>query len=519
MRKEKEQNNMSFSTYTIEQYKKDIDKYGLKKVWDEIIKYRKKETVSVSILETHNFGELYEIGLAYENKINKKEQGKYYTPEDVATLLSSFLKDLDGENICDVCCGTGNLIHSFLRLIGFDKARDLILNKKLYLYDMDELAMNICKNIIGLEYGIDVIDNINCIKGDFLSKKILLPENCKVISNPPYFKIKNNDDSWKVTDVIKKSRDLYSAFIEKIVKNSKSSVIISPFSFIGSDKFYSLRHVLNNYNGMIFSFDNVPANIFNGRKHGIFNTNCANAVRAAITVVENKPNIKGFKISPLIRFLTDERKNLLTVKSLMKLLPNEYQVVSNKNKKYHKCFIKINDIYKKWIEQSNGVFSDLLSKKETEYKLCIPTTCRYFLSATERELNRGGKNTFYFKNQQDMEYAYCLLNSSFAYWYWRLFDGGITYPTGLLKTIPIKNSFSKTELKQLHMLVSSIKVTETNYLVYKKNASEMQENIKFPIEIRDKFNDFILSTFGINADLRSFDCIHSNNIFGGNINE
>jgi len=509
---------MDFSKYTVEQYEKDIDKYGLKKVWDEILKYRKKNDNLVSILEVKNFGELYEIGLAYVNKTDKKEQGKYYTPEDVATLLSTFLKDLNGENICDVCCGTGNLIHSFLKLIGYEDARNLILNDKLYLFDMDAIAMNICKNSIGLIYGLDVIEHIHCVKGDFLSKKIVLPENCKVISNPPYYKITENGKTWDITDVIKDSRELYSAFIEKIVKNSKASVIITPFSFIGSDKFYSLRKVLNDYNGMIFSFDNVPANIFNGRKHGIFNTNCSNAVRAAITVVENIPDKKGFRISPLIRFQTDERKALLEKDILLNLLSEEYQIVSDNNKKYHKCFIQISDVYKSWINCSDAIFEDLLSNDETEYKLCVPTTCRYFLSATERDLHRDGKNIFYFKSEQEMELAYCLLNSSFAYWHWRLFDGGITYPTGLLKTIPIKSKLTKKEQKQLHKLVTSIKATETEYLVYKKNASEMQENVKFPVEFRDKFNEFLLTTLNLNADVRAFDCIHSNKIFGGSNN-
>lgn len=40
--------------------------------------------------------------------------GKYYTPEDVASLLSNWLLPLDGINICDVGCGTGNLILNYL---------------------------------------------------------------------------------------------------------------------------------------------------------------------------------------------------------------------------------------------------------------------------------------------------------------------------------------------------------------------------------------------------------------------
>ena len=38
---------------------------------------------------------------------------------------------------------------------------------------------------------------------------------------------------------------------------------------------------------------------------------------------------------------------------------------------------------------SDSTFEDLLSDTETKYQLDVPTTCRYFLSATERELQRA----------------------------------------------------------------------------------------------------------------------------------
>ena len=46
--------------------------------------------------------------------------GKYYTPIDVAEVMAKFLLDLPGDNICDLCCGTGNLILSVLDLIAVE---------------------------------------------------------------------------------------------------------------------------------------------------------------------------------------------------------------------------------------------------------------------------------------------------------------------------------------------------------------------------------------------------------------
>lgn len=505
-----------FKNYTLETYKKDLNSFGIKRTWTNILKYRKSHADGevVNILRTCNFGELYEIGLAHVNKISKKEMGKYFTPEDVSSLMSAYFDELQGKNICDVCCGVGNLILSYLEYIGKDRARRLILSDSLYLYDIDDIAMNICKRSIALIYGEDCLSHINCTTGDFISKKIVLPEDCKVIANPPYFKIDNFDKNWNLTDVIKDSKEYYSAFMEKIITNSKASVIITPFSFIGSDKFYSLRLLLNNYNGFIFSFDNVPASIFNGRKHGIFNSNCSNSVRAAITVVENRPNIKGFRVSPLIRFQTSERNQLLDKNFLDSMLPNIYFTVSESNPRYPKCFKNLYDIYDKWISMSDSTFETLLSNKETKYRLDVPTTCRYFLSATKRELNREGKNTFYFKDELSYNYAYCILNSSFAYWYWRLFDGGITYPIGLLKKIPLRiKSLSIDDIKLLKNIVSDAQDKESNFLVYKKNASEIQENVKFPEEYRERFNKFIFKTLQLDSECNKLSQIHSNCVF------
>lgn len=54
-------------------------------------------------------------------------------------------------------------------------------------------------------------------------------------------------------------------FMEKIIQQSVSSVIITPYSFIGGTKYYALRKTMNHYHGFIVVFDNVPGNIFKGK--------------------------------------------------------------------------------------------------------------------------------------------------------------------------------------------------------------------------------------------------------------
>ena len=222
---------------TIEKYIEEIDKDGLENVWDSIIKN--------GLSEVQNAGELYEIGLAHTNKKEKKESGKYFTPFDVADVMSDWFDGLKGENVCDVCCGTGNLILSYLNKIGYTAARDLIAKGHLYLYDKDALALKICVALICKKYGNDLGPQIHSIVCDFLDKSISLPESCKVISNPPYFKISKIDKNWQETEILRKSKEFYAAIMEKILDESESSVVITPYSFLGSEKFLPLRKKMN----------------------------------------------------------------------------------------------------------------------------------------------------------------------------------------------------------------------------------------------------------------------------------
>lgn len=501
-----------YNNYDLNNYIKNIDCYGLKKTWHNILtKTLSKELVSKEFI-VDNFGELYEIGLEHENKINKKEMGKYYTPKDVANIMSNWLLPLPGEKVCDVGCGVGNLIISYLDCLGKDKAYDLIESGNLYLYDKDDIALEICKYSLAIKYGVELLKKINTKNCDFLSHKVKLPKNSKVISNPPYYKIIEYGNDWDITKVIIDSKELYSSFIEKIIMQSVSSVIITPYSFIGSGKFYSLRTLMNNYNGFVVSFDNVPGNIFNGRKHGVFNTNKGNSVRAAITVVENKKNVKGFRFSPLIRFKTEERNLMLNNDYLYNLINDRYQLVNAKRKSYYKCHKELLKVLDLWEEKSNKKMGSLIDSNKG-IKLYVPTTCRYFTVGSKKELIRDGKRIINVKEKENYNYVYCMLNSTFAYWYWRLYDGGINCPLTIINSIPVfYDLFSEKQKETLNEIAEEMQQKEKNYLVYKMNAGKKQENIKFPVEYRDRINKLFFEVLGINEKTDILNKIHSSSL-------
>lgn len=505
--------NNKYENYDFNSYVEDIKKDGLKKTWTNLCQFIIKNSNNLNnFLRPDNLGELYEMGLAIQDKNTKKTMGKYYTPIDVANVMCKWFATLEGNLVCDVGCGTGRLILCYLDLIGNPKAKKLISSGKLYLYDIDSTALLICKTIIALKYGIEISNKINLICEDFLDKKLALPNDCKVISNPPYSKFQKISNKWEKTPNLMETKEAYASFMEKIFKQARSAVIISPFSFISSTKFYSLREEMCKLGaGFIVSFDNVPGNIFCGKKHGIFNTNTGNSVRAAITVFKKNSSNNGFKISPLIRFKNEERKQLLQNEILEKMLGAESQIVDNEHPRFKKIFKELTNIYDLWISQSSTKISDLLTNKETQFYINMPNTCRYFTTASTKKLARSGSLSLFVDDQDKFNFLYCFINSSFAYWWWRIYDGGITYPLSLLKEMPVPfellSSDDKIFFSKMREEMSS---NESKFIVTKVNAGSLQENIKFPEKYRNKINKRILKIIGANQDYKLLNLIHNN---------
>ena len=507
---------VKLKSYNINQYVSDIENHGLKITWNYICKYVLQDNNSTDFLDMSKFGELYEIALAIEDKKLKKENGQYYTPEDVALIMSGWLKELDAYNVCDVACGTGKLILTYLDLIGTDESIKLLNEGRLYLYDLDKTALTICKTAILMKYGKQYVNNIHAIHCDFLDKNIHLPQNCKVISNPPYAGISTIPNSWNKSTIQLETKELYTSFMEKIILESDKSVIITPYSFIGGKKFYPLRMLMNDYSGFIVSFDNVPGNIFCGRKHGIFNTNTSNSVRAAITVVQNNNSQKGFRLTPLIRFKNEEREKLLECKLLESQLSDKYQIVGKSNNAYAKCQKELQAVFDEWIIKSSQSLKDITSSKSQIRTIHIPNTCRYFTTASSYQLKRSGKIVLEFDNEESFNFVYCLINSSFAYWWWRIYDGGITYSAGLLQKLPVFiNLLTDDDKKFFKDITNEMIEIEQSCIVTKLNSGTIQENIKFPAIYRNKLNRRLLTILGFNnLDISIFDNVHKNNFFG-----
>lgn len=531
---------------TIDEYMKSIDDVGLDRTWLEMVKKcQNTPEIKDGVLSVSNFGELYEIGLAHVNKESKKSLGKYFTPSDVATLMAKWLCNLSGENICDVCCGVGNLVLAYLKHIGRDKARELIKSGSLWLYDKDELALWICVNTIGILYGDDIVGYIHSCPGDFLDSEVRLPENSKVVSNPPYAKVEQIPDNWNKTDVVSETKELYAAIMEKILSEPgvSGTVLLTPQNYLGREKFKSLRKLLGSgYTGMaipfdnkpswifngkkhtgdevvrsgfVVPFDNTPGQLFNGKKHGVFNSNQQNQVRPAILVTDNRKWGTGIQVAGMIRFRNGERNKVLTPEFLSKFVGNTPQRTNGD--RYAKCFPQLEPLLLAWRTKSIGErFRDFVCD-DGEYKLNFVTTCRYNTVAYVSDLFRSGKRTLGFKDSDTRDLAYCWLNSSFCYWHWRLYDGEITYQQGMLDEMPtFIGKLTSDARTTLIGIAKEMQGIEGQNIVRKKNSGKMMESVKFPDEYRTKINNILLLELGVECDGHEFDIIHAHSLVGDN---
>lgn len=462
---------------SLNEYHQSIVDKGLADTWEDIL----TNHFPNSFFQEDKLGGLYEDGLAFSNKIEKKAMGKYYTPIDVAEVMAKYLLELPGENICDLCCGTGNLILSVLDVMGTENATEMLAAGKIYLYDIDITAMNICRAILINRYG-ECAKNINMVNGDCLNTEIHFPANAKVISNPPY----GRQDSLMKSSYAcaKTTKELYVAFMEKIISEQVPAVVITPHSFLGGSTFKILRKELNTLGGNIFAFDNVPANIFKGKKFGIFNSNEANSTRAAITVID--PAKKGFQVAPFIRFRSEDRITVLNNDFLNNLLPDNIQ--NNSDAILYRIEKGTEDMVTKWLS-SKKTLNSLLSTTPTQFKMDVPNTCRYFTTGAKKTLSRTGKMTIYFKDEESFYLGYAFINSSLCYYWHRMCNGGVTYPVTLLKSMPIFGEVTDN----LKTFCDKMMAEEENYIVLKKNAGAFQENIKFPMDYHKMLNCLLLS--------------------------
>ena len=229
----------------------------------------------------------------------------------------------------------------------------------------------------------------------------------------------------------------------------------------------------------IFTFDNVPANIFKGIKFGSTNSNQANSIRAAIIVAI--PGKGRPKITSLLRWRTSERKYLF--RNAEKFL-SDVSLTED-------FFPKVSKEYKNLYLELFGArtLKSIASLKRTKYSLHIPSAPRYFIPALKRPAKRASQKVLYFPNEENRDYAYMAINSSLMYWWWRVRDGGMTLSLETLMSLPLP------DFKINKKIIAELEKSEKTSKVYKQNAGAAQENVKHPKALIDKLNHAVIPKY------------------------
>ena len=215
--------------------------------------------------------------LIFENQ-QRKSQGAFYTKLNVTAMMWEMIQKhikIDDYYIWDPCCGTGNLFKD-----SNNEVFDFLNKDKLFLSDIDETAVRICKqdkgfkasNIFGFNYQNTIpnfvdeqcfqFDYQNTIVDNFVGmptelQKIIKerPEKLFVVCNPPYLFASGANNRTGITEeniittvlyqVLKKQEwlgyggnwpllDLYRQFMvwtnEQQIKKAKKCYIV-PFSW------------------------------------------------------------------------------------------------------------------------------------------------------------------------------------------------------------------------------------------------------------------------------------------------
>ena len=418
---------------------------------------------------------MYEYSLAYVNPVSRKNAGQYFTPDDVAAYLASHSKEFDKGVWLDPCSGVGNLAY---HLVAIQDKPEKFIRTSLILNDMDPLALFIAKTILFLHFYETDNDLYNVMSSRFTNRNFLtqtLPHYDYVLMNPPYAVASAPNDSFTT----KQCKDLYAYFMEKATRNSKGFISVTPQSYTHATKFVSLRTLLlKTFHYLhIYNFDNIPDSIFKGVKFGSTNTNTANSTRASVLVAKTSP-LKDYKITPLLRWQRGQRELMFNnVESML----GEQDFSENI---FPKNYAGLKDFYTEALLQPQ--LRLFLASEPTAYSLTVPTTPRYYITASKRPLSRTSFQTLYFPDEATLNHAYLILNSSVMFWWWRVNDGGMTLSKETLLSTPMFH------FTQNDKLVKELELGERNNLVSKLNAGLQNENIKHEQKLLEALTETVV---------------------------
>lgn len=395
------------------------------------------------------------------------------------------------------------------------------------LCDLDGTALSVCSSVLGRAFGVSPCRG-NVMRGDFLAGNACeridaMGMPSYVIMNPPYGK---PDPGMYVGMMTSGCNDLYALFIERCVgmpTHAGMSAIV-PQSFLSAAKFASLRKLLvGRYDGAVLPYDNVPSPVFCGRKHGITNTNATNSVRAAIVAtLPAKSDVtvptcddydtgrrRGISVAPMLRFHADEREKAIGDDAMSLAYRGRVVGMREAGMSFPKVPLPIAGCYD-WL-RTLPTIGDVataagVDAAEDGMTLWVPATPRYRTSASTRQLDRSSMIVLCFSDEGSMRLAYITLNSSIAYAWWRMHDGGITLTRTLCMSIPLVPSPGDDAVAEAFGRLVRL---EPSSVHVKMNAGKRNESLDFGQDVIDGNTRLLLGGRYGEDVLEAFAAMHS----------
>src|SRR3990167_10074907 len=149
-----------------------LDRFGLEKAWYSVLathlhrfdradlryildekEFQNIEIQNFDFLDGLSVGEisvLYEYSLAYVDRNKRKQEGQYFTPDDVAQVMAKKACLFPKNKIwIDPCSGIGNLSYW---LIKYQENQEDFLKNNIFLVDRDKLALFIARFILTVNF-------------------------------------------------------------------------------------------------------------------------------------------------------------------------------------------------------------------------------------------------------------------------------------------------------------------------------------------------------------------------------
>lgn len=498
------------------------DKYS-KSDYNTIKKELYKITNSSEIKEyvdLDNFKQLQEkLSTINEKSDGRKIKGVYYTPSDlvnyiVVNSIKLWNKKLNSTNlhvnnlngiaynktcfkakIFDPTCGSGEFILGALS-IKFDllemhrekvsKNDILKIIRTIYGNDISSESIKITKIRILLfvleRYGaeniegiIDILDN-NFTQYDFITE---FKNNTYdiIVGNPPYVEDNKSGLELKV-----RYGNIYANVLDNsstiLNKNGVMGFVV-PISYVSTPRMTPIREVLSDRlnKHFILSFADRPDSLFSAAHQ-----------KLCVCIFGKQEGKNELFTSSYAYWYKSERRELFDDLTVVK---NKYEDSRYIPKLGSKESLSI---YKKVTEGDEFLF-DKINRKSGE-KLYLNMRAAFWIKVFDFPQS-SSEYKEYICNEGEVDYLYCLLNSSLFWWYWICISDCWHITQKELRTFAVKNDNKYDE--QIKVLAEKLKLELENTKLYVgTRQTDYEYKHKDCIKIIHKIDDTINKIYGLN---------------------